>query len=404
MNIEPQVKKFIKHKFPFFVDLYRDIKVKVECDEEYWNKKVLKTISLIKEIELNPYEKIKPKKYSQRPFSKHAIVEINNTCNLDCAMCQTMTATRKRGKMDLGLFSSVLSKLSEKGVKTVALHTLGDPLANPRLPYVLEEIRSFNLKTSICTNGLLLDKHVDTLIEYIDVAPSIAFSIDGANPETYEKIRIGGKFSKLIEQLEISNKRLRTKGMSVKIHFTLSKDNMKEVGKFINIFRKYVARPSVDLSFAVITGLAPDNSYFHAVNPFPNHTHKNVMCWRPKGDPLWVNVDGTVSACCRDYHGDLVVGDIMKQSYDEILNGKGLLELQQAHENNNLKKYTPCDNCFRPDKRLDEVVNNLLQYTIFKKPKADSTYYQKITDEIILILQGRNNLSEKMKKFLEQIY
>ena len=192
--------------------------------------------------------------------------------------------------------------------------------------------------------------------------------------------------------------------MSVKIHFTLSKDNMKEVGKFINIFRKYVARPSVDLSFAVITGLAPDNSYFHAVNPFPNHTHKNVMCWRPKGDPLWVNVDGTVSACCRDYHGDLVVGDIMKQSYDEILNGKGLLELQQAHENNNLKKYTPCDNCFRPDKRLDEVVNNLLQYTIFKKPKADSTYYQKITDEIILILQGRNNLSEKMKKFLEQIY
>ena len=40
MNIEPQVKKFIKHRFPFFVDLYRDIKVKVECDEKYWNKKV----------------------------------------------------------------------------------------------------------------------------------------------------------------------------------------------------------------------------------------------------------------------------------------------------------------------------------------------------------------------------
>ena len=59
---------------------------------------------------------------------------------------------------------------------------------------------------------------------------------------------------------------------------------MKEVGKFINIFRKYVARPSVDLSFAVITGLL-DNK-FHAVNPFPNHTHKNVMCWRPKGDPF----------------------------------------------------------------------------------------------------------------------
>ena len=34
-----------------------------------------------------------------------------------------------------------------------------------------------------------------------------------------------------------------------------------------------------------------------------------------------------------DYHGDLVVGDIMKQSYDEILNGKGLLEnFAKKHE------------------------------------------------------------------------
>jgi radical SAM protein with 4Fe4S-binding SPASM domain len=127
------------------------------------------------------------------------------------------------------------------------------------------------------------------------------------------------------------------------------------------------------------------------------------MGWRPKGDPLWVNVDGTVSACCRDYHGDLVVGDIMKQSYDEILKGKDLQNLQKAHENNNLKKYTPCDNCFRPDKRLDEVVNNLLQYTIFKKPKANSADYQKITDEIISILNGSKNLSEKMKNFFDKM-
>ena len=401
MNIEPQVKKFIKHKFPFFVDFYRDLKVKVEFDQKYWNRKIYKTLELVKDLEINPYDKIKPKKYSERPFSKHAIVEINNTCNLNCAMCQTMSATRKRGKMDLGLLTPILSKLSQKGVETIALHTLGDPLANPRLPAVLEEIRSFNMKTSICTNGLLLEKHVNTLIEYIDVVPSISFSIDGAKAETYEKIRIGGKFSKLIEQLEISNDKLRKKGMTVKIHFTLSKDNMREVGDFISTFRKYVPRPSSDLSFGVITGLAPDNRYFNSVNPFPNLSHKNVMCWRPKGDPLWVNVDGTVSACCRDYHGDLIVGDITKQSYDEIVHGKDLLNLQKAHEKNDLKKYEPCDNCYRPDKRLDQIMNNLIQYLIFKRKDAQSSYYQTYVNKIIEIFQGNGNYKFKLKNLLE---
>ena len=187
-------------------------------------------------------------------------------------MCQTMSATRKRGRMDLELLKSILSKLSAKGIETIALHTLGDPLANPRLPEIFKEIRNAGLKTSICTNGLLLDKHVDTLIEYIDICPSISFSVDGAKSETYEKIRIGGKFDNLINQLELSNKKLRGKGMAVNIQYMICNDNIDQIGEFIYKFRKYVLIPEHDLSFSVITGLAPDNTYFNQANPFPNLT------------------------------------------------------------------------------------------------------------------------------------
>ena len=55
---------------------------------------------LTEDLEKNPHEKIKLKKYVKKvKHKKHAIVEINNTCNLNCAMCQTMSATRKRGRM-----------------------------------------------------------------------------------------------------------------------------------------------------------------------------------------------------------------------------------------------------------------------------------------------------------------
>ena len=397
-------KKFIKHHAPNLVEKYRDWKTTSQYSAEYWETRIASAVLSIADIEHNPYEKSRPTVYGPpAKQSRHAIVEINNTCNLNCAMCQTMSATRKRGRMETSTLRLTLEKLVADGISNVALHTLGDPLANPRLSEVMAELRRVKLTTSICTNGLLLERHVDTLIEYMDVSPSISFSVDGATQETYEKIRIGGKFSDLLHQLKVRNRRLRPKGMTVKIHCTLSKDNFKEVGLFIETFREYVPRPAQDLTFGVITGLAPDNSYFNAVNPFPHLSHKNLMCWRPKGDPLWVNVDGTVSACCRDYHGELVIGNIKDSSYRELQESEGLKQLQAAHESGDLTSYPPCDTCYRPDKRLDAVMNSLIQYAVHRHPNTDSNYYQGFVDDVVSALQSNGNYSEKIETILRTV-
>ena len=397
-------KKVIKHTFPNFVERYRVLKTNFSCTLDYWENEINGMLMLADELEKYPYDKLKPKKYLKKnKHRKHAVVEINNTCNLNCAMCQTMSATRKRGRMEIDLFRKILVKLSKQGIKTLALHTLGDPLANPRLPEIFEEIRRYNFKTSICTNGLLLDRHIDTLIEYMDICPSISFSIDGAKATSYEKIRVGGKFDNILKQLELSNKKLRTKGMSVKIQFMICNDNIDEIGEFICLFRKYVLMPAYDLSFSVITGLAPDNQYFHEANPFPNLTHKNLMCFRPAGDPLWVNVDGTVSACCRDYHGDLTVGNIIKEEYDDILNGKGLRNLQVAHEKNKLSSFPLCDSCFRPDKRLDSIIDTYVRFLIYSFPKKNSSFYQNNINRIIDILKKDSNFYKEINTLLSDL-
>lgn len=396
--LNAQQKKFIKQSAPFLLEKYRDWRMTSQFGDTFWEKRIAKAVKLVDDLEHNPYEKIRPRDYNSYPKqSKHAIIEINNTCNLNCAMCQTMSATRKRGRMEIDLFKDTLEKLVADGINNVALHTLGDPLANPRLPEIFAELRRHGVTTSICTNGLLLERHVDTLLEYMDICPSISFSVDGATKETYERIRIGGKFETLLEQLEISNNRLRPKGMTVKIHCTLSKDNLNEVGRFVEIFRKYVPYPASDLTFGVITGLAPDNTYFDSVNPFPNLTHRNLMCWRPKGDPLWVNIDGTVSACCRDYHGDLVIGNIKNNTYRELQQSEGLIALQKAHESGDLSAYPPCDTCYRPDKRLDEIVNAVLQHAIYQSPDADGEFYQSVADDMVDILRSNGNYAEKIE-------
>ena len=90
----------------------------------------------------------------------------------------------------------------------------------------------------------MLDRHIDTL-EYMDICPSISFSIDGAKATSYEKIRVGGKFDDILNNWNI-NKKLRTKGMSVKIQFMICNDNIDEIGEFICLFRKYVLMPAYD--------------------------------------------------------------------------------------------------------------------------------------------------------------
>lgn len=43
------------------------------------------------------------------------------------------------------------------------------------------------------------------------------------------------------------------------------------------------------------------------------------VCYQANG--LSINIDGTVSMCCLDYSRAYLVGDIMKQSFDEVWNG-----------------------------------------------------------------------------------
>ena len=401
--LSAQHKKLIKRHAPVVVRKYRDWKTAHDFGDAYWHKRMGSALELVEGLEQSPFPAHMPEKYGKlKKRPTHAIVEINNTCNINCVMCQTQSATRQKGRMSTEVLDHTLDELQGAGITSVALHTLGDPLANPRLGDVLAELRKRGMTTSICTNGLLLPRHADTLIEYMDICPSIAFSVDGATAETYERIRFGGKWDDLITALELSNEKLRPRGMSTKVQMTVSKDNVHEIGMLIENFSKYVAHPAQDLAFHVITGLAPDNTYFNTFNLFTNHTHKNSMCTRVQGDPLWFNVDGTVSACCRDYHGELYVGDIRTQTFDEIMEGDGLQKMQAAHESGDLSEYPPCNDCFRPDKRLDEIVNATVQYFIQTNPDAPADFYQERVDALCKILQSNGNYREKVGELLEQ--
>lgn len=327
--------------------------------------------------------------HSARMMLASSVIEINNTCNIDCLMCKTSLSTRKKGMMPKELLSLAVSKVVELGGRNVELHTIGDPLANPRLGDVLAVLRERAVRTGLLTNGLLLPRWVDTLAEYVDVCSVLSFSIDGATPQTYERIRAGGRWEQLLAALELAREKLVPKGYRLRVAICVSRDNADEIGCWVERFRDYVERPYFDMLFGFVNSLSPDNEYFEQANLFPAHTYVNAPCGQVSSPVGHTLIDGRVTVCCRDYDGSLVIGDIQKEPLADIFRGKALKAMQEAHAARDLSAYPLCATCYTVDSRVSGAFAELMSHLLYFHPSETAAFYQDRVDRFVAAFQQK---------------
>lgn len=317
----------------------------------------------------------------------NVVIEINNTCNIDCLMCLTSLSTRTKGRMTPEMMELAAAKTTEFGAREVELHTIGDPLANPRLADVFALLRRHRVRTGLTTNGLLLHRHVEMLIEFVDVCSSISFSIDGGTAPTYERIRAGGNWDQLIANLDLARERLAPKGFRIRSSMVVSSENVHEAGLYIERLRDYVTDPALDIVFTFLNSLAPDNAYFNAANLFPIHTSTTAPCRQISAPVPHMFIDGRVTVCSRDYDGSLVVGDIRRHSLAEVLHGEPMHAIQRAHAAGDVSAYPLCSTCFMVDSRIADAFNELTSYLLYFFPHEKAAFYQDRVDECIAMFQ-----------------
>ena len=396
----------IKKYFPNLYMFLKRIKNSFLFGKKFIKNKELETIDLIKSVEQESFFNFQKREFfkNKNKKSKTGILEINNSCNINCVMCDTKSSTRQKKLMDLDLCEKSVKQMKEGGVTSVLLHTIGDPLANAKLKDYLKILRKYNLQAGISTNALMLDKHVETLKEYFDICSNIRFSIDGVHKETYEKIRFGGKFEKLIENLNLAQEKLRTIGFEFMIDLVITKDNFNELGDFVVFYKKYINNPYKNMHFTFMNSLSPNNDYFLKNNTLEQHTSKNFYCGYASKLTPYVLVDGRVSACCRDYDGSLVVDDINKNKIETMQNSNGFKNLQKAHmdENGKINEYKLCTSCYVVDNRVDQIWDNIIASVLYKYPNKDGKFYQEIFNETLIFLKDLNSSNyQKLKnKFL----
>jgi radical SAM protein with 4Fe4S-binding SPASM domain len=177
-------------------------------------------------------KKLSRKRSSTMPWK--FFIEVALSCNLQCITCVHGKQAIKGIMPDL-VFDRIKPYLDYARV----VHEVGygEPFLNKTFIQKLTYLKGKSAYVDVTTNGTLLDR--DTSYKLIDAGlDQITFSLDGATPETFESIRKGAEFSRVLRNIEALSeiKKLRnTKTPFMRINFVGMKRNMAELPDIIKL-------------------------------------------------------------------------------------------------------------------------------------------------------------------------
>jgi molybdenum cofactor biosynthesis enzyme MoaA len=197
----------------------------------------------------NSFFTVKSRLYDHlKPLKKQPVLlefELDNTCNLECIMCNgevssmirkkeahPPTFTTKYDKNFLEQLKPFLSKIQ------LANFIGGEPLLIPMYFDIMEEIIRVNLKAkiNISTNGTILNDRIKKLLENGNF--DIAISIDSIEKETYELIRKNADFEKTFSNLQYFHDYCKHNGRHISIWVCPLVINRFEIPAIFEFFNK----------------------------------------------------------------------------------------------------------------------------------------------------------------------
>ena len=168
-------------------------------------------------------------------------VEPYNMCNLKCVMCPYPKMTREKELMTMELYTRIIKEAAELGCDRIAYSVYNEPLLDPHLFERIKLAKEHGMRTNMASNATLLNKEnavkiLDSGLDYVN------FSVDSFDKETYDKIRVGGKHEKTVENIVNFYKEREKLGLKkpfISISIVQMKMNAEGLDKTMEFFKKY---------------------------------------------------------------------------------------------------------------------------------------------------------------------
>lgn len=257
-------------------------------------------------------------------------IEPTTSCNLRCPECPSglRSFSRPTGMLEEAMFRNLIDDLKDT-LSYLTFYFQGEPYLHPKFLSLVKYASQQNIYTATSTNGhYLSDKQArDTVESGLD---RLIISLDGTDQETYQQYRVGGNMEKVLEgtrNILRWRKELRSKTPYVVFQFLVVKPNERQVAD-VQKLAKAMGVDNVLLKTAQIYDYQNGSDLMPTVDKYSRYKKtsdgtfaiKNQLldhCWK-----MWnscvVTWDGKVVPCCFDKDAHYTLGDLKKNTFEEI--------------------------------------------------------------------------------------
>jgi radical SAM protein with 4Fe4S-binding SPASM domain len=278
-------------------------------------------------------------------FPPILIVVVTNVCDMACIHCAHPVMKKRPGYKATFMAPEVHTKIVEEASRfkdqlyVFRYAADGESLLHPRfLDFVEEAKRAGVAPVNLTTNGMTLteDKMRRLLLAPIDV---IDVSLDAHTRETYEQIRIRGKFHKVTANLRRLVELRNELGSPTRIMTSIIRQ--KEAIPEIDAFR---AEWGGVVDEVLVRGLNTDLGIVNVSETYFDEKLERWPCpqfWKR----VTINHQGDVRFCVEDWFNTGLLGNVREKSIQEIWKSPLYERFRELHASgrwNDMKMCKPC--------------------------------------------------------------
>jgi len=277
------------------------------------------------------------------------LIETISRCNLRCEMCIHSVGYKQVKDMDDNLFQKVLDNIESMNIPSVCMNMTNEPLLDK---HIFSRTRKVYEVDCVCdimmnTNAVLLDENAAN--EILDSGLTrLLIGFDGYKPETYEMIRKGASYKKVMKNIlnfiELKGKRGAALPI-VRMSFVRTKINEAEIEDWVQFWKDKVDYLSIQEYYTHVL----DSSKDHLLPETSRRKlldYSEITCEQPF-ERVAIRGDGTVLPCCSILGVDLPVGNLWDRDLAEIWQGEPMEAIRNLFRERKWEEHPICSKCLK---------------------------------------------------------
>lgn len=305
------------------------------------------------------------------PYPRYLEIEVTTKCNLKCIMCEHTYWSEPNRDMSFEQFKDIVDQFGN--LKWIGLTGIGESFINKDFMKMLRYVKSKSVLVELYDTFYFLNERIAKELIEMGVDRILA-SVDAATKQTYEKIRVGSDFERVINNvrnLVRLKKKMKASFPQLDFHYIITKANFRQIPQYIELVHSLTNGENASIQFTRMLHKFDQAEDLYMEIP-EEITHRAKckaeqlgvgLVWNadtPQVKPTiarciewtmpFIFVTGDVIPCCsgneagqRDFQKRTALGNVFETSFKQIWHGQKYKDLRRMLRRGQVPQ--PCSNC-----------------------------------------------------------